>query len=246
MDTGIDFHTHILPNMDDGAASAEISLQLLSALRSQGVNTMVLTPHYYSHREALPAFLERREVSTASLLTVLQQTEARQALRLVLGCEVFLSEYLFNNSDLSPICIGETRYMLVEFRHGMDLGKRDVEHIERLIDVYGIVPVLAHVERYNNLIYDTRLIDELLSMGCLFQSNLSSFSRFGALRHQLIKLVQQQRLHLVGTDCHNMENRTPSFADNWNKLQRLAGPSPARALSDRAAAILSDAQLLVG
>ncbi len=236
----IDIHTHILPGVDDGAATPEMSAQLLASLLSQGVHAVVLTPHYYSQREALPDFLERRQEAVSSLAGVGRRVSG---MSLYLGSEVYLSEYLFNNSDLSPLCIGGSRYLLVEFCHGADLGKKDLEMLERLGDVYGIRPILAHIERYHHLVQDTRTIDRLLEAGCLLQSNLTAFAHFGSLRRRLVGLIRQQRLHLVGTDCHNMTDRTPQFADNWQKICQLAGSS-AELLMQQAAEILAEAEPL--
>ena len=56
----IDFHTHILPGLDDGAKTLDESIQLLKMEEEQGVDTIVLTPHYYHEREDLKSFLQRR------------------------------------------------------------------------------------------------------------------------------------------------------------------------------------------
>ena len=57
----IDFHTHILPGLDDGAKTLDESIQLLKMEEEQGVDTIVLTPHYYHEREDLKSFLQRRQ-----------------------------------------------------------------------------------------------------------------------------------------------------------------------------------------
>lgn len=56
----IDFHTHILPGLDDGAKTLDESIQLLKMEEEQGVDTIVFTPHYYHEREDLKSFLQRR------------------------------------------------------------------------------------------------------------------------------------------------------------------------------------------
>ena len=55
----VDFHTHILPQMDDGSQSVEQTLQMLSFLADQGVKTVVATPHFYAHRDQPDAFLAK-------------------------------------------------------------------------------------------------------------------------------------------------------------------------------------------
>ena len=57
----IDIHTHILPNFDDGSASVEISVNMLKALREQGVKNVVLTPHFYDYRTDVDSFVQKRQ-----------------------------------------------------------------------------------------------------------------------------------------------------------------------------------------
>ena len=58
-----DLHTHILPGMDDGAKDAQMSIAMLRAQRDQGVDTVVLSPHFYGDREDVDRFLRRRNLS---------------------------------------------------------------------------------------------------------------------------------------------------------------------------------------
>ena len=63
----IDFHTHILPRMDDGSRSVEESLEMLDSMRQQGVKTVFATPHFYANDESVDSFLERREASLKAM-----------------------------------------------------------------------------------------------------------------------------------------------------------------------------------
>ena len=86
-----DLHTHILPGMDDGAATVEISLKMLQAEREQGVETVGLTPHFYGERESVEGFLTRRAAAARQLLAAAEQLppEKQQTLpRSILGAEV--------------------------------------------------------------------------------------------------------------------------------------------------------------
>ena len=63
----IDFHTHILPGMDDGAETVQQSIKMLRMLRKQGVDRVALTPHFYAHRESVDSFLDRRQTAFEQL-----------------------------------------------------------------------------------------------------------------------------------------------------------------------------------
>ena len=56
----IDFHSHILPGMDDGSKSTQESLEMLDMLRAQGVDTVAATPHFYARENPPEVFLRRR------------------------------------------------------------------------------------------------------------------------------------------------------------------------------------------
>ena len=84
-----DFHTHVLPKMDDGSSGTEESLDMLRAAAAQGIAAVVATPHYYAKREAPEKFLERRQASYRRLREVIESQGAAELLpELYLGAEV--------------------------------------------------------------------------------------------------------------------------------------------------------------
>ncbi len=208
----IDFHTHILPHVDDGARSRDMSLSMLRSLKEQDVGTVVLTPHYYSHHEPIEAFLERRDAHR------LTEEDCVGLPTLRYGAEVFFSEYLFNNRDLSALCVEGTRTMLLELPFNKPIGDSIVQTIDRLIGEYNVTPVLAHVERYGSLIRSRRLMEELIDLGCVLQINLSSFCSFG--KRRLLSLVNDGYIGAIGTDSHNLTSRPADYASGYTRLQR--------------------------
>ena len=63
----IDWHSHVLPALDDGSHSIAQSLEMLTMLKEQGVDTVIATPHFYANDESVEKFLERRERSARAL-----------------------------------------------------------------------------------------------------------------------------------------------------------------------------------
>lgn len=210
----IDFHTHILPELDDGASSLELSLEMLDRLRVQQVDKVVLTPHYYSHRESITEFLEKRQQSFSKLVP----SFSADMPKIYLGAEVYFSDYLFNNKNLADLCIADTRVMLLELPYNKTVDDRMIDKIDRLIGDYGITPVIAHIERYPSLIRSRRLLDRLLMMGCVLQVNVSSFSRFG--KHRLLRLLEKGYIGALGTDAHNLTTRSPDYNSGYSWLQK--------------------------
>ena len=85
----IDFHCHILPKMDDGSDSINTSLAMLREEHTQGVNRVVLTPHFYCEEESIEAFLQRRKKAFSALQTAISdQPHTDDIPELCLGAEV--------------------------------------------------------------------------------------------------------------------------------------------------------------
>lgn len=208
-----DFHTHILPGMDDGAHSVQESLQMLQRLSEQGVREVVLTPHYYSNRESLAHFTQRRRAAYERLLDAMPSQE----IVLRLGCEVYLTELLFNRHDLSALCIEGTRTMLVELPAEKCSAESVLDRLDRLASDYLVTPVLAHVERYA-ICRSKKTLSRLLDMGCVLQVNLSSFAMRG--KHRLLRLAANGCIGAVGTDSHNMTTRPPDYDTGYACLEK--------------------------
>lgn len=210
----IDFHTHILPGVDDGADCCRTSLDMLGVLAKQAVDTVVLTPHYYSHRESLESFIERRDRAYAMLL----DAEEPLPVKTMLGAEVYFSEYLFNSSDLSALCINRTKTMLLELPFDAKPGDTLFLQLDRMINEYSLDIVLAHIERYPAFIKSSQAMKTLAEIGCICQVNISSFQKFG--KRRLFSLVKNGYVGALGTDCHNLSSRPPTYNDGVELLQK--------------------------
>ena len=149
---------------------------------------------------------------------------------LLLGAEVYVSRYLMNNPDLTPICITGTRCALLEHNFSDNFGTETLDRITALTCDHGIRPILAHIERYKALMDHPGLIDELRDMGCATQVNISAFANasFGA-RRKLLKYLDSGRIDLIGSDCHNLGTRPPDYADGAAVIVKKFGdkmPTP--------------------
>ena len=211
---GIDFHTHILPGIDDGAKDIEETKGLLQSLKKQGVSTVVLTPHYYSHKISAEDFLQKRIAAYEKVIN-----EIESDMTFVLGSESYLTRYFFYNDEISPFCVNEKLYLLVELAYDTEFRKDTLSQFEQILDDYGKIPVLAHLERYPYLIKNKSLIQYLVDMGCLMQTNLKSIHK-PFLSRKLLKLMKENLVHVVGTDCHNLTQRPPEFQPNISLIEK--------------------------
>ena len=230
----IDFHTHILPGIDDGSPNRDTSWEMLSCLNEQGVGTVVLTPHFYTDRESLSSFLRRRETAWEALAPVLEQVN----MKVVLACEMHFSDYIFNSDDISALCIRE-KFLLTELPYSFVFSDIQISKIGRLISDYNITPVFAHIERYPELLKKGGCLDQLIEMGCRTQINLGALRNGGLrLRKTILALIQSGRVHVVGTDCHNMNSRPPSYEPGIRIISEKLGEDFVRRLNENAASML--------
>lgn len=199
-----DIHTHILPNIDDGARGGKISQQMLRALAEQGVTQVALTPHYYG-RLTLEKFLRLRKEAYEKIVSFVPQ-----GMKVLLGAEVHFSESLSMTAECSALSLGDTRYMLVELPYGREWTKSLLQKLRYFMDATEKIPVVAHFCRYEQVRKNPRLLSELADMGCLLQFNAESLWDkkakkvvYAAMRHGLA--------HCIGTDCHDTERRAPNY-----------------------------------
>lgn len=222
-----DTHTHILPNMDDGASSAALAAEMLSSLKKQGVTRVLLTPHYYPYKEQPRQFIERRSQALQSL----QAQSLPAEIKLILAAEVHQHEALFNLGDLSPLKIQQSEYMLLELS-SRSAESCDIRDILKLIYDHNITPLLAHIERYPALIKNKKVLEELINEGCKLQMTLGAWHTGNPLyRWRLRDLLKSGYIHTLGTDCHNLSSRPPKYACYLEELTKMLGKDAALKLA---------------
>ena len=216
----VDVHSHILPGIDDGSPDVETSLKMIEALQSQGARAIVLTPHYYSDSISYEDFVARRD----NALHLLEKSLPPGSPKLIPAAEVYITKYLLNNSNLDALKIGNTNYALIEHPFSCDFSQGTYDRLLSLNYDYGIKPILAHIERYSAFMDDGDLLDSYIEMGCIAQVNISSFvDSSRSLRKKLFKYLESGRIHLIGTDCHNLSSRKPDFETGVNAIIKKCG-----------------------
>ena len=214
----IDWHSHILPGMDDGSRSIEESLAMLDALREQGVDHVIATPHFYANDEAVDAFLERRAQSQE----LLREACCEKSLRILCGAEVRYYPGIARMKELERLRIQSTKLLLLE----MPMAKWTEYTVRELIELAGsgeVTVVMAHMERYMPL-QNRGVWEKLCDHGLLIQVNASFFGGLGN-RHKAWKLLDAGRIHMIGSDCHNMTTRPPRIGDAYERIRRKFGDS---------------------
>lgn len=215
----IDIHSHILPGIDDGSKSVEESLDMLRASAQQGIGCVAATPHFYSMENSPERFLARRKTAAEQLRAAWQPGLPK----LLLGAEVYFFTGISQMEDIDALCLGGTVLLLeMPFCPWTD---RMVSEISVLRSQRELTVVLAHIERY--LHWQTKALwNELLDMGLLMQCNASFFLDWRT-RGKARRMLAEGRVHLLGSDAHNMSSRPPRLGEakasigeaGWRKLE---------------------------
>lgn len=219
----IDLHSHILPQLDDGASDLYESLEMARMAVRGGVHTMVATPHCTDDRAY--------EVRQAWELLHAGLREAGIPLRLKMGMELFgtwdTAQLLLEGKLFT---LAGSRYPLIEFDFVSD-GEGQTQILQDVIRV-GYQPIVAHPERYRYVQQEPRLINRWKRMGCLFQINRCSLlGRFGGSAQRMaMELVDRGFATVIASDAHSARVRTPWMADVRQMLEEEFSPTAAQYL----------------
>lgn len=215
----IDFHTHILPEMDDGATSTDEAIAMLKAAKKSGAETVVLTPHYHA-AAPLMEFLKRRS-KKLEMLKKAMRNDGGEFPEILCGAEVLLNDSLIGKKHLSELCIEGTNLLLVELPHAT-WNKWHFQEIYQLLAERDVSPVVAHIERYMRNPSDMDKIEDLISIGAHFQINASSFLTFSG-RRIIRALAAEGLISAIGSDCHNIKRRSADISRAMNAFSKKFG-----------------------
>ena len=212
----IDWHSHILPEMDDGSQSVHESESMLESLKSQGATCVIATPHFLANEESVEDFLMRRRASYEMLM---RNRDCGQ-LRVICGAEVKYYPGIAKMKDLEKLAIENTKFLLLE----MPMTRWTEYTVKELIElagVRGLTIIMAHIERYLNL-QAKGTIERLYENGLLMQVNASFFERIGS-RRKALRMLGSGMIHFIGSDCHNMTTRPPRLDSAYSIIEKNFG-----------------------
>ena len=164
----IDFHTHILPGIDDGSMDIRMTEEMLEMEASQGVTRVYATPHFYAHRRSIQSFLERRERALSKTRELLSSRP--ELPQITAGAEVYYFTGIGRADHISDLCIEGTNILLLELPFAQ--WHSDIlRDIKELTDRRGLHIVLAHLERYEAFQKEKHVWDAIVDMPLTIQLN---------------------------------------------------------------------------
>ena len=223
----IDIHSHLLPGVDDGSPSLDVSVPVLERFAADGVTVLVCTPHLNASQAATAPYTEY-----LNILTELRRA-APAVPELRLGWEIMLDA---PGVDLTApeLCLGGSRALLVEFtRGGIPRGaSTELRRIARS----GRTPILAHPERYFGCTLE--LVREWRGVGVVIQTDAAVLMGRGLPGELARSLLSHGLIDILASDNHG-DHRSLAFARDWlgerggeAQVELLTRVNAGRVLSD--------------
>ena len=218
--SSIDIHCHIMPGVDDGSPDMETSLKMLQISEKNGIEQVILTPHHKPmHHNVSPEH-------NVAYRKKLQEAAANAGIKAKLfsGNEIYYSDETMEELETGKICsLAGSDYVLVEF-HPTNPYKA-IQNAANRVQAAGFIPIIAHVERYSDIVSHPARVSDLIEMGCFIQVNASSvMGKYGfGISHFTKKLLKENMVHFVASDAHDTGRRAPHLLDCRNYIERKFG-----------------------
>lgn len=217
----IDIHCHILPNIDDGAKNNEMALEMARVAVSEGIDTIVASPHhrngqFENSKSSIISYVENlnTQLNAAQIpLTILPGQETRVFGEMV---DSFLDNELLSLNNLH-------QYLLVE------LSSNHVpRYIHRLffdLQQQGVIPIIVHPERNSEIIENPDILYRLVKEGALTQVTAGSVTgHFGKkIQKFSIDMIHHNLTHFVASDAHNVTNRPFRLREAYETIETECG-----------------------
>jgi len=220
----VDIHCHILPGIDDGSKSWEMTAEMCHVAIDDGITHMVATPHcndsYQYNRERFTEMLGQLSDAAEGKLTF------------SLGCDFHFSYDNIQDALANPrrYTIGESQYLLIEFS---DYGiPPSVSQDLFAFCSRGLVPIITHPERNQPLLKNAEMVLDMVDMGCLVQVTANAVTgAWGNRSRKMVEwLLQHEAVHVIASDAHDPVRRKPVMSEAREVVERLMGTHVAEAL----------------
>ena len=216
----IDFHTHILPNVDDGSKSIDETFELLNEAKKAGFDTIISTSHYIE--DYYNVNVSEREVWINAISEILKKEN--NDLKLYLGNEVYLTENIMELLETGKATtINKSRYILFEF----PMNTKPMNMYDIIYDMLQnkLIPILAHPERYSFVQKEPEIIYDLIQKGVLMQANYGSIiGRYGEKAQLMVrKFFENNMIQFLGSDVHKKNTIYPRITQALNEIKDIIG-----------------------
>lgn len=221
--TYLDIHTHILPEVDDGAKDMETAITLLQMLKEQGVTHVIATSHFYPDSDNAEDFAE---ITKKAYQELTAEIKYRDLPKVFLGCELRYFSGIGKSGAIKQFVISGTNYLLLELPYGAPVTKTVLQDIIDISERQGLVPILAHIERYSKVSGFKKLL-KLISDGyALAHINAGAVVSKESVK-LCEKLIKGGYVSFLASDTHSPEHRPPQIKEALDIIANKLGRSAA-------------------
>lgn len=227
MEGYIDIHSHLLPQLDDGSTSMEQTKNMLKIAFTEGIRTIIATPHYHEGRSMNSILIVEESLKKVKEEIGILMPQ----MNFLLGSEIYYSHEsvkLLNSKQIPTMA--DSKYVLVEFSPIAEY--RYIKNGLQEFLLEGYCPILAHVERYSNVTKELERVEEFIDMGAYIQVNAMSITGETSKSYQGIakKLLKKGYIHFIATDSHSDGARAPRLKKCVEIITKKYGEAYAKEL----------------
>jgi len=238
----IDFHNHVLPDVDDGPKTLEESMTMIRHASKQGVTVIVQTVHF-QHPKMVGKNVNFKYLNNK--INELQKKINREELNIEihLSAEVYYKPNLIEISDNPLVTFGNSKYMLIEFATYIEpLGYQEEFYKLQIKD---ICPVIAHPERYRFIQNDLQILDTWIDRGYIIQIDAGSIiGHFGKkIKSITMEILNKGCVHIIGSDAHNSKKRNFCLFEAYSEIKNIYGKTYVELLVNNSIKILEGQEL---
>lgn len=214
----IDIHSHLIPEIDDGAKDIETTIKMIEIYKQQGVDNVIATPHYFP-----PYFENTKEIITKKVEEINSKLNERNIdFNIYPGSEIFGTKEVYDEIKKGNIqTLNNSRYILMEFdyKHFPDYGMDLIYELHLL----GYRVIIAHPERYYYIIKEPMFLNTLIDEGCLIQLNTTSITGlFGKdVQKTALRIIENGAFNFIATDAHTTNGRGPFFEKSFELIKKI-------------------------
>lgn len=216
----IDIHMHILPGIDDGSRSMGESIAMAVMAQESQITRIAATCHGNLGDLAIETYMQVfHELE-------MQLKKENITVELCTGMEVFMNDSALDKLGRGELLtLNQTRYVLVEFDFQEELWMVN-DYLQMLEDA-GYIPVIAHAERYSFVHRNIEEVYNWARRGFVIQVNKGSLLGFYGQRERdaALSLMCHNLVHVIATDAHGINRRTPRMRNASRFLSDFTHPA---------------------
>ena len=217
----IDFHSHILPGIDDGSRDLDTSMAMLEQIRAQQTDILIATPHFYAMQDRIETFLQHRQQAYDAFCKAIAGRGWTDYPQILTGSEVAFFNGISRSEEIRRLTIEGTDLLLLEMPFAL-WNEHIIEEVSNLIQDRHLRILIAHLDRFIRMPGNKKYIRQLLELPVYVQLNAECLTDWRH-RHIFLKMLEEGTAHVLGSDCHGAHHRVPNLKAGRDMIQKKKG-----------------------